>query len=100
MTKTVSKRFKALANENRLKIFVYLRENSDDVESIESCCSVGDVAGQFDLALSTVSHHLKVLNDANLICCEQDGQRVICTVNKDAVDELRIFFNIDTEEKE
>ena len=94
----LSKRLKALANKNRLAIFVYLRENGKNLEDIAECCTVGDVAQQFDLALSTVSHHLKVLNDAELICCQQDGQRVICIVNKGAVEELRAFFKADDDE--
>jgi ArsR family transcriptional regulator len=96
----VSKRFKALANENRLAIFAFLRGS-------EGCCgfeeqppTVGDVAEQFDLALSTVSHHLKVLRDADLICCEPNGQQICCVINKDALEELRGFFASEEQDEE
>ena len=97
MTEDVTKRFKALANNNRLAIFAFLRGN-------DGCCgfedhgpTVGDVAAQFDLALSTVSHHLKVLRDADLICCEPNGQQICCVINKDVVDQLRGFFSQEEE---
>ena len=93
MKEDVSKRFKALANKNRLAIFAFLRGNEACCCGDEDGCTVGDVAAQFDLALSTVSHHLKVLSDADLICCEPDGQRIYCVVNQAAMDELRGFFS-------
>jgi ArsR family transcriptional regulator, arsenate/arsenite/antimonite-responsive transcriptional repressor len=95
MAQEASKRFKALSNENRLAIFEYLRGRNPDCCGVDMTCNVGDVAEQFDLALSTISHHLKILNEAGLICCEQQGQRVCCYVNQQAVDELRNFFSFD-----
>lgn len=92
MTEDVSKRFKALANENRLAIFAFLRSNDGCCGFEEHGPTVGDVAEQFDLALSTVSHHIKVLRDADLICCEPNGQQICCVINRDALDQLRGFF--------
>lgn len=93
MTQDFSQRFKALANRNRLAIFEYLRQHELVCEEDpETCCSVGDIAQQFDIALSTVSHHLKVLYEAGLIECEQRGQYSYCTLNRQAVDELVAFL--------
>ncbi len=86
------KRFHALANKNRLAIYDYLREQEIACESCDEGCNVGDIAQQFDLALSTVSHHLKILHEAGLINCEQQGQFVYCTINKHTVEALQSFF--------
>lgn len=90
----IAARLKALSNENRLAIFQYLRQKElaccDDSE--QGCC-VGDIAEQFDLALSTVSHHLKVLKDAGMIKCTQHGQQVYCAINEDAIHGLVRFLS-------
>ena len=56
---------------------------------------MGDIAQQYDLALSTISHHLKELKEAGLIKCEQRGQHIYCTINREKVEELREFFSSD-----
>lgn len=89
----MSKRFKALSNQNRLAIFEYLRLNELSCQCSGEGCCVGDIAQQFDLALSTVSHHVKVLKEAGLVKCEQRGQHISCTVNHEAVSQLRDFFS-------
>lgn len=87
------KRFKALANKHRLAIFEYLRQNEWICVSPKEGCNVGEIAQQFDLALSTVSHHLKVLHEAGLIKCEQCGQYTYCCINWDVVNQMREFFD-------
>jgi ArsR family transcriptional regulator len=89
-----SRLFKALSNHNRLAIFEFLREQGVSVDGPGEgdCCSVSDIAQQFDLALSTVSHHLRVLHEAGLIKCEQRGQFTYCLVDWETVRELREYF--------
>jgi len=89
------KLLKALSNENRLAIFEYLRRQDLSCDGPEGGHSVGDIAQQYDLALSTISHHLKELKEAGLIKCEQRGQHIYCTVNREKVEELRKFFSPD-----
>jgi ArsR family transcriptional regulator, arsenate/arsenite/antimonite-responsive transcriptional repressor len=87
--------FKALSNPYRLDIFVRLasccRPGTRWSGSAERAC-VGEVAKDFDLAPSTVSHHLKELVQAGLICTERAGQNVECWVDPNIVDELADFF--------
>lgn len=69
--------FKALANENRLAIFEHIRTGQasgeiDDQGQLTIC----GVAGNFDLSLSVVSHHIKELRRAGLVKCERQGQTV------------------------
>jgi ArsR family transcriptional regulator len=89
------KLLKALANENRLAIFEYLRRQDLSCDDRGEGCTVGDIAQQYDLALSTVSHHLKELKEAGLIKCMQRGQYTYCAINPEAVDELGRFFAAD-----
>ena len=88
--------FKALADENRLAIFELLRKHCTD----GGCDTTGDgiertvsaIADRFDLALSTVSHHLKELRNAGLVTCERHGQRVHCSVNWKVLEDLQSFL--------
>jgi ArsR family transcriptional regulator len=68
---------KALSNENRLAMFEYIRSvHGRGSFNDENRLSVCDVAGNFDMALSTISHHMKELRNAGLIKCVRDGQTV------------------------
>ena len=89
----IIKCLKALANKNRLEIFEYLRKQEMNCNPSGDGCNVGDIAQQFDLALSTVSHHLKELYEAELINCVQRGQFVCCTLNRQTVAELENYFS-------
>lgn len=89
----VMARLKALANDNRLAIFEYLRRHEVSVLKSADSPSVGEIASEFDLALSTVSHHLKELYRAGLIRCERRGKNVFCVVNRDALKGLKEYFS-------
>lgn len=54
--------------------------------------TVTEIAKAFDLALSTVSHHLKELRNAGLIICEKQGKQVYCRVNAALLKELEAFM--------
>ncbi len=98
--------FKALANEQRLKIFMMIREgccSADGKASLEvrvknkPCCPVAGViekaftkvCARMNLCRSTVSHHFKELQNAGLITCERDGQMFRCKVNEDIVNSIK-----------
>jgi ArsR family transcriptional regulator len=74
----VSAAFKALSNETRLAIFECIRsgqcEANPDREKGPSVCAV---ANNFDMALSTISHHIKELRHAGLIRCQKRGQTIL-----------------------
>lgn len=90
---------KALANPNRLKIFLELVEccapgqvwSAESPEALGRC--VGELAEMVDIAPSTLSHHLKELNRAGLLEMNRRGQRVECCVAPAAVGLLSSFFN-------
>jgi DNA-binding transcriptional ArsR family regulator len=70
--------FKALSNETRLGVFVHIRlglgKASLDQEMRPSVCNV---ASNFDISLSTISHHIKELRHADLVRCERQGQTIL-----------------------
>jgi len=70
---------RALADETRLRIF----------EAISSCehMTCGQIVSLRGVTPATVSHHLRVLEDAGLIDCRRAGQFVYSTANPKAVEE-------------
>ncbi len=101
--------FKALSNEQRLKIFIMIHKgccSTDGKGSSEfriedkSCCPVAGVIEKaftkvcecMNLSKSTVSHHFKELQNAGLITCERDGQMYRCKVNEEAVNSIKDFM--------
>jgi len=78
----VSRAFRALANPNRLAIFERIHEDGLCCRTDHKGNTVCAIAEDFQLALSTVSHHLKELRTAGLITCERSGQQVTCAINQ------------------
>ena len=106
-----AKIFKALSNEQRLKIFMMIYKqccSSKETQGASelkvskkgACCPAkGGVERAFtkmcecmNLSRSTVSHHFKELQNSGLISCEREGQIYRCRVNQDVVDSVKKFF--------
>lgn len=98
-----SRIFKALSNEQRLKIFLVIYEHwkkakEDMVVPAEeaSCCSIEraftKVCSCMKLSRSTISHHFKELQNAGLITCEREGQQFRCRINEEVVDSIKDFL--------
>jgi ArsR family transcriptional regulator, arsenate/arsenite/antimonite-responsive transcriptional repressor len=93
--------FKALSNDQRLKIFMMIYENqganiSDDVSTCKCTCGLNKAftkaCDYLKLSRSTISHHLKELQNAGLIKCDRIGQSFNCVVNEEIVDSIRDFL--------
>ena len=103
--------FKALANEGRLKILETIRNSEmqcacqpgnavqDEKQCCESptsqepvTCCVEDIVGQFDIAQSTVSQHLKELHNAGLLDRHKKAQWVYYTVNRKALEDVTSYL--------
>src|SRR3954464_1117108 len=52
-------------------------------------CVCGELVGEFDLAQSTVSQHLKILREAGLVQGEIDGPKVCYCVDPDGLARLK-----------
>jgi len=87
--------FKALSDPNRLAILELVRKRCPKgcrLSEEDEGNSVSAIAEEFDLALSTVSHHLKELRTAGLIRCEKRGQWVYCAPNEEVLKEVEDFI--------
>jgi ArsR family transcriptional regulator, arsenate/arsenite/antimonite-responsive transcriptional repressor len=64
----IEKISKALADETRLQIFEAISANEH--------MNCGEIVSMRGVTPATVSHHLKILNEAGLIACQREGQFV------------------------
>jgi DNA-binding transcriptional ArsR family regulator len=64
--------FRALADPTRRRILQLLRDAD---------LPAGELAGHFDMAFASVSHHLQVLRDAGLVQTRREGQFIIYSLN-------------------
>jgi len=76
--KRVVMALKALSNENRMAVFEQIRSGHcagrlDADNRLSVCC----VAEKFNIALSTISHHIKELKSAGLVRCDRKGQTIL-----------------------
>lgn len=71
--------FKALADENRLKIIGVLAQKPSSVE---------DIAAQIGLSMSTTSHHLTRLAKAGLVSARTDGHYYIYSLHTNTLKEM------------
>jgi DNA-binding transcriptional ArsR family regulator len=95
--------FKALGNENRLKILDSIRKYQSkfsccpkNFEGMSlppgSICCVDEIADRFDMAQSTISQHLKELHNAGLLERHKRAQWVYYTINRRKWDELMEYL--------
>ena len=77
--------FKALGEPTRLKILRLLAEQ-------ELCvCELEEI---LDMSQPRVSQHLKVLKQAGLVKERREAQRIICSFDHEALDQVFQEFNI------
>lgn len=71
--------YTALADETRRSILAILQRGS---------LPAGEIAAAFELSKPTISHHLKVLEGAELIRSERRGTSIVYTLQTNALEEL------------
>lgn len=72
-----ARKIKALADENRLKIMLSLQNG-------EKCaCVLGE---ELNISQSTLSHHMRLLCDSNLVNGRKDGKWMFYSVSPDGID--------------
>lgn len=79
--KDIIKIFKALSDEIRLNIFLYLLQ--------EELC-VCELIEILKIEQSRISHQLKILKEAGLVICQRKGKWIIYTVNPEIKDSILI----------
>lgn len=82
---------KALSDETRLKII--------DMLSCGEMCAC-DILEEFSISQSTLSYHLKLLSESELINAERDGAWMRYTLNKEKLTDVINFLTLITNDKE
>ena len=75
--------FKALSDPSRRKILQMLREKD---------LTAGEIANSFNISKPSISHHLNLLKQANLVIDERQGQNIYYSLNVTVFQELLGFF--------
>jgi DNA-binding transcriptional ArsR family regulator len=71
--------FKALNDPIRREILKHLREKD---------LSAGEIADQFSISKPSISHHLEILRQADLVNSEKRGQFIVYSINTTVLDEV------------
>lgn len=78
--------FKALSDPTRRHILELLMEKD---------LTAGDIADQFDMSKPSISHHLSILKNAELVLWEKKGQQIIYSLNTTVLqDIMKWFFDV------
>jgi len=89
--------FKALADENRLKMLALVWEGQLRCECMEDGCDetrcMNDLVRSLGISQATVSHHIKELVTAGLVTTQKKGRWVYCQVDREGVTRLREFLD-------
>ena len=75
--------FKALSDENRLRIMDYLAEGE--------CCAC-KILEQLHISQPTLSHHMKVLYEVDFVKARKEGKWMHYSLNVDKIQELEEVF--------
>lgn len=76
--------FKALGDANRLHILQILQQG-------EQCACV--LLENLNLSQPTLSHHMKILCDADLVRSRKDGKWVYYTLQADTINEISVWLS-------
>lgn len=71
--------FKALNDDTRRKILELLRKRD---------MTAGEIADQFNMTKPSISHHLDLLKQSDLVTSEKKGQFVVYSINTTVIDDL------------
>ncbi len=76
--------FKAISDPSRRKILKILRQGD---------MTAGEIAQHFDISKPSVSHHLGILKQAELVESERKGQFIIYSLNTTVFQELMSWLH-------
>ncbi|KMY54407.1 MULTISPECIES: autorepressor SdpR family transcription factor [Bacillaceae] len=75
--------FKALSDPSRRKILHLLKKED---------LTAGEIAGHFNMTKPSISHHLNLLRQANLVESEKKGQHIIYSLNTSVFEDVVTWF--------
>ena len=78
--------FKALADPTRRKILSFLNDGS---------ANAGQIAEQFEISKASISHHLSLLKNADLVAAQRQGQNIVYSINTSVLEDVtRVILDI------
>ncbi len=75
--------FKCLSAPIRRKILILLRQGE---------LNATQIADNFDVSKPTISHHLSMLKEADLIAVRREGNTLYYSIKTSVVEDLLLFF--------
>jgi ArsR family transcriptional regulator, arsenate/arsenite/antimonite-responsive transcriptional repressor len=75
--------FKALNDATRREILELLKDGD---------MTAGDIADRFDMSKPSISHHLDLLRQADLVASVKKGQFVLYSLNMTVMDDIMAWF--------
>ncbi len=75
--------FKALNDQTRREILEILKEGD---------LTAGDIADRFNISKPSISHHLDLLKQAELVSAVKEGQFIYYSLNTTVMDEMLKWF--------
>lgn len=79
----LNKAFKALADPTRRRILDLLKQQD---------LTAGQIADQFDMSKPSISHHLNILKNTDLVRDQKKGQYIIYSLNTTVLQDLIGWF--------
>ncbi|MEC1732385.1 autorepressor SdpR family transcription factor [Bacillus mojavensis] len=87
----MNKAFKALADPTRRRILDLLKQQD---------LTAGQIADQFDMSKPSISHHLNILKNTDLVRDQKKGQYIIYSLNTTVLQDLiGCFFSLTDHDK-
>ncbi|MEE0913695.1 MAG: autorepressor SdpR family transcription factor [Ruminococcus sp.] len=71
--------WKALADPTRRKILALLKKGD---------MNAGDIAAEFDMTKPSISNHLNILRQADLVDAEKQGQNVVYSLKTSVLEDM------------
>jgi ArsR family transcriptional regulator len=75
--------FKAMNDPTRREILNLLKRKS---------LTAGEIADAFDISKPSISHHLEILKNADLVTSEKKGQFILYSINTTILDDLLAYI--------
>ena len=75
----MNKTFKALNDPTRRRILELLKEEN---------LTAGAIADQFAMTKPSISHHLDLLKQADLVSSRREGQYIVYSINATVIDDI------------
>ena len=74
--------WKALSDPTRRKILLLLKEKD---------MNAGEIAEHFHVTKPTLSHHLEILKNAELVTSRREGQKIIYSLNTTVLEDILAY---------